>query len=388
MPDVKLTPFTGIDNVTGEPSLPPGALVDALNVDVTRDGGLERRAGYEVVLAGAQSVGASHALNRLLVVVAGSLIAVDPESYTQTLLGPVADSELECVDVNDEAIVAGPGTLGVVRAGALQGLGVEVPAPPFVAVVEEGGLRAGRYGVLLTWLAADGEESAASAAVFVDVPESGGISIEGVPVAQEPKTAQLRAYRTGCDGDVFYRVDSVAPGAILGEGRRGRVCDTRHMERMRGGRFLRHWRGRIIVARGRNLFMSEPMRYGLTDPRHGFVQMPTRITFLQPVEGGIFVGQTGGVLFLDGEAPDTLKVVRTGAAAPTPGTAIEVNGSELTGDFVQGAQKHAVWWGARGYAVGAPSGAVVEPQSQRLSVPVGQRGASVVHERRLVSLVY
>lgn len=387
MPDVKLTPFVGIDNVSGEPNLPAGALVDAVNIDVTRTGIVQRRAGYSTVLAAATALGASQALGRLLAVVSGNLVSVDPLSYAQTSLGPVSDSELYFTEVNDATVLAGDSTLALVDTAGLRPLGVEQPPPPILTIEPAGGLRAGRYGVCITWRAVDGEEGAASEALFVDVPEGGGITVSALPVPHEARTAATQIYRTACDGDVFYSAGRVTSGALLGETPLGRVCDTRHMARMRGGRYVKYWRGRLLVARGRTLYMSEPMRYGLYDPRHGFVQTPTRITFVQPVEGGIYVGQTDGVLFLDGESPENLKVVRTGAAAPTPGTAIEIVGGEMTGDFAQGSDKHAVWWGARGYAVGTPNGAVVEPQSKRLSVPVGQRGATAVHERRLTSLV-
>jgi hypothetical protein len=167
----------------------------------------------------------------------------------------------------------------------------------------------------------------------------------------------------------------------------GAACTTRHFVRMIGGKYLRYWRGRILVARGRNLYMSEPMRYGLHDPRHSFVQFPSFVTFIQPVLGGIFVGQRDGVVFLRGTMPAELEVVHTGAAVPVPGSSTEIAGEDMTGEFAQQGLKYAVWLGARGYTVGTPNGDVVEPQSKRLAVPVGQRGVTVVHNRRLTTLV-
>ncbi len=388
MPEIKLTPFIGIDNVTPDPNRAQGALSDAVNTNIDLAGNATRRAGYSVASAGITSVGKSAALNRVLGIYAGALVWLDPEALVRNALGPVADSELEYVDVNDETVVAGLNTLAVIRGGSFMSLGVEQPPAPILGLATSGGLRAGKYGVLITFVAADGEESAASEAVFMTVAEGGGISITALPTPFETKTQYVRAYRTECDGDVFYNAGRVTSGGVLGTTTLGRAADTRHMRRMRGGRYLRYWRGRIVVARGRTLYMSEAMRYGLLDERHGFVQLPTRITFIQPVEGGIFVGQTNGVVFLAGTTPKDLNVVRTGAGTPTPGTSTEISSDDMTGDFLQqGAQMHAAWWGNHGYAIGFPNGAVFEPQFRRLRVPVGQRGASAVHERRLISLV-
>jgi hypothetical protein len=203
--------------------------------------------------------------------------------------------------------------------------------------------------------------------------------------------SKIRIYRTGTNGDVFYQAQEVSlphSGAfLLNPTAVGRMIDTRGFERMRSGMYLRYWRGRIIVARGRNLYFSEPMRYGLFDPRHGFVQMPQVITFLQPVEGGIYVGQSNGVVFLQGTTPDKLAVVQTGAAKPLPGSATEIGSSSFSLEGAKASEKYAVWVGARGYALGDPGGNVVEPQSRRLAVPVGQRGVTVVHNRRLTTLV-
>lgn len=63
--------------------------------------------------------------------------------------------------------------------------------------------------------------------------------------------------------------------------------------------------------------------------------MPQRITFVQPVEGGIWVGQVDHVAFIQGTSPDQMSVSRKAASAPVPGSAMlaspDVIGSELAG---------------------------------------------------------
>jgi len=390
MSELKITPFLGIDNVTGEPN-DPGWVKDAVNVDFWRDGWVSRRPGFELLQAGVTSVFGSQVLDSLVGVMGGELHSFTTAPVSYVPLGAVYDSELEYAEVNNELVLGGLGTLAVVRGGRVEHLGVEDPPQVFGMADAAGGLVQGRYGVLITYVTSNGEESAASAAEFIDVAAGGGIEIPVLPTPTEDKVTHIRVYRTTPNGEVFYLAATAPVGSgpvFLGEGTDlGRACDTRHKTRMRPGMYLRYFRGRLLVARGNVVYISEPLRYGLMDPRTGFVQFPGRVTFIQPVEGGVFVGQPGSVLFMKGQGPEKWDVVQTGAGAPIPGSATSIDGTEMSLDGVDSASRYAVWMSERGYAIGTPNGSVVEPQGKRLRVPVGQYGATVVHERRLLSLV-
>lgn len=374
MAELKVSPFAGIDHVTGEPNEPKW-LKDAVNVDIDRFGGMTRRNGVTEVLAGVKSVFGSSAVGSLVGVYNGQLAAISVSPPAATPLGEVNDTELWYAEVNGELVYAGMSTLGVVRDGGATPLGVDVPPSPMVVVSAGGRLQEGTYGVCVTYVSdATGEESGASTATWVDVPQGGRIVVS--PVAQAGMS--IRRYRTTCNGDVFY-LDS--------DGQLGMVCETRNKVRMPPGRFLSLWKGRILVARGNVVYMSEPFRYGLYDPREGFIQVPKVVTFIAAVDGGIYVGQPDGVLFIDGQDIKQVRLVTTGASAPLRGSAVVVDGGDMSIDNVDSSKKYAVWFCERGYAIGKPDGGVVEPQSSRIRIPVGQRGATALHERRVLSLV-
>lgn len=371
MAELNISPFAGIDHVSGEPNEPKW-LKDAVNVDIDRFGGAARRAGMTEVLAGVKSVFGSSAVGSLVGVYQGQLASISVSPPAASPLGDVNDSELWYAEVNGELVFAGMGTLGVVRGGSAVPLGIDVPPSPSVSV-GTGGLQEGTYGVCVTYVSASGEESGASEATFVSVPQNGGITVTTAPSLQAGMTT--RVYRTTCNGDVFY---------LNGN---GMVCETRHKVRMPGGRFLSLWKGRILVARGNIVYMSDPFRFGLLDPRVGFIQVPRMVTFLAAVEGGVFIGQPNGVLFLDGSDLQQARLVNTGASAPLLGSAVLVDGGDMSIDNVDSSKKYAVWFCERGYAIGKPDGGVVEPQSSRIRIPVGQRGATALHDRRVLSLV-
>ena len=158
------------------------------------------------------------------------------------------------------------------------------------------------------------------------------------------------------------------------------------MDAMPTGRYLAYWRGRIVTARANVLRFSEALAYHVHDQRHGFVQMPQRITFVQPVDGGIWVGQVDHVAFLQGASLDTLELQARASKAPVPGSAINVK-AELLGDLAQGGSECAVWLAENGYVVGTAGGALVEPMAKVMKDVRATVGASVVFGDRLLTVV-
>lgn len=391
MSTLSLSPFKGIDHVTTGTNGPEWS-ADAVNVIFGRSGWVARRDGLtQLGAAQATSVYATPLRTHLLGVVNRQLCEF-PESaaYAATVLGSVNDDELWFTDVNDTVVCSGLNTLRVLSGSSLRPIGVEVPPAPVAQADSSGGLPEGRYGLVYTYLSNTGEESAASSLTLVDVPANGGIFVLAPPVPIEATVAKVRIYATLANGDVLYRVAerpvASAAGLIGADAVPGAACSTRFRARMPSGRYVRYWHGRLMVARGRTLYFSDAMNYGLYDPRSGFVQLPTRVTFIEPVEGGVFVGQTDGVVFLAGDGPEKWSMVRTGAAVPFPGSSTVISGGDLSADWADAAVRYAVWMSERGYAFGQPNGTVIEPQKTRISVPVGQQSATVVHARKLITL--
>lgn len=150
------------------------------------------------------------------------------------------------------------------------------------------------------------------------------------------------------------------------------------------GQYLGLWRGRLVVAQGRTLRFSEALAYHVHDPRHGFVQMPQRITFVAPVDGGLWVGQVDHVVFLRGTAPQELAFERKTSRAPVPGSAVAL-ASDEAGDASGGARAAVAWLSSVGFAMGTPDGGIIEPQAQRLRAISATAGSTVVQHRRLTT---
>ena len=133
---------------------------------------------------------------------------------------------------------------------------------------------------------------------------------------------------------------------------------------MPGGHWLEYWNGRLIAARGRSLLFSQPLRYGAHNPLTDYIQFPTRIEWIAPLESGIYVGLRGSVRFLSGNTPAELSQTEV-AEGSAPGMALVVS-SEFIAQEVAATPRVAVFFTSSGFTVGLPNGQVVYPQKETL----------------------
>jgi hypothetical protein len=394
MSEMKLSWGMGIDHISSETNLPDGAVLDALNVDIDRDGNVDRRAGHTLL-----STGAAHSLwssvdgGRSFVVINGVLKAVTYANGAATLTTIRSleyNARLSYDTLNDSTVACNHAELFTVDPDNNHRLlGLETPGATVAAVTGVGGLDAGRYAVATSYIKG-GEEGPLSPAAFVDVVQDGGITVN-LTQPNESLPTGIRLYRTGANGDVLMRAADV-PLALatwtLGAQTLGRAADTQFKGRMFGGDIVRYWRGRLLVAKGTRVYMSDPMRYGMYDPRDGFLQFPRRVLMMRPVEGGIFFGTTDGVKFYSGSGPTDMTIKDTGGTAPVEGTDTLVSADEF-GDIGIKGKFVALWLAANGFIVGQPDGSLISKQSDRIRLPNGATGtgAVVVNSRQAVAVV-
>lgn len=386
MSDIKLGPWpAGIDNVSPRTDLTSDdkgrriSVLDAVNVDFDRVGAAERRDGFVKL----SSTGA-HSVYRDLCMV-GSVLSRYSVNGGAATITPLIDTGSAAAasycQLNGTTVFSNMGMIGTVTsAGAFQ-LGIPEPAAIAASAGSSGGLYAGRYGLVVTHV--NGEESAASSLYTVDVAEGGGIVLSGLSHA-----LPLRVYRTGANGDVLYRCAEIPVGMstfLIGHGQSGRVCDTRNMVRTMPGHIVRPYNGYLLVARGRTIYFTQPMRYGLMDPRHDFIQRAKRITMIAPVQSGVFVGDADGVQFYRGDTPGTMRIDDTSSPPPIPGTDAEIPSNILSGNYKTG-NNFAVWLASRGYVIGSADGTVTEPQANRIRLQAVVGGIAV-NDRRIISIV-
>ena len=122
------------------------------------------------------------------------------------------------------------------------------------------------------------------------------------------------------------------------------------------------------------------------DERHGFIQTSQRITFIQPVDGGLWVGQVDHVLFIEGSNPDDMSMTIKSAQPPVPNSAIQTDSNDI-GEAAEGGSLVTVWLARNGYVAGNSMGQIIEYQAGRIDNINGQDSTTVRLARRLVTAV-
>lgn len=393
--EISLLPMAGINNVAEDAALQRGGdapklyVRDAVNVDITESGLPQLRSGVRPVTTAAyRNLWQSPLHGDVFGTLGNQWVRVDPASWTHEALATIGEGDVSHEVLNNRVVVSGPAGLFVFDGGSAQRLTFDSAAPPMVAALGGGSLAAGTYGAAVAWLRGD-LESQTSEATFVEVGE-GGLLRVAFPMCMDPSVTGVRLYLTRQNGGELARAgDYPANGApvdvpLLPE--LGRPAQFRHLSPMPAGAFLRYWRGRLLTVRLNVLRWSEAMGYHLHDERHGFLQMPQRITFIEPVEGGIWIGQVDHVAFLEGTTPEGFSVRRLASRAPVPRSSIRLP-AEAVGAAAEGGREVAVWLAENGYVLGTASGTMLELQAGALKGITSLYGSSVLAGRRIITAV-
>lgn len=252
-----------------------------------------------------------------------------------------------------------------------------------------GALPAGSYSAAVAWLRGP-LESGLSALSTVQVGHDGAITLT-LPLALDASVTGARVYLTRPGGGELARMGDYPLGSsidITVQPQLGAPAQFMHRVAMPTGQYLKYWRGRLLTARGNTLRWSDALAYHLHDPRTGYLQLPQRITFVQSMQGGIWVGQVDHVAFLPGNGPEELTVDHKSSAAPVPDSAIMLDAAAakpLLGQAAEGGA--ALWLAANGFVAGDASGKLYEPSAGVLSGIAGQTGSTAALGRRVVCVV-
>lgn len=303
------------------------------------------------------------------------------------VLARVGDGECWHTVLNNKVVVSGAEGVFEFDGAQARRLTIEAGVPPGVSTTAQAGaLVEGDYGIALAFMRGD-VEGPLSEMATAKVKQDDALEVV-LPLVFDATVTKVRVYMTKPDGGELGLIGDYAPASSV-------VFPTipvpgisprfPRMQPMVSGKYLCVWQGRLLTANRNVLYFSEPLAYHINDPRHGFIQMPQRITFLAPVEGGIWVGQVDHVVFLQGMQPDQLVTQRRAVQAPVPGSAILIP-SEVAGEAAQGGRHVVVWLSANGHVLGTASGEVVETGAKKLDGITGVKGQTVHAGYRLHTL--
>ena len=173
--------------------------------------------------------------------------------------------------------------------------------------VGSGGLTAGTYLVATTLNSSDGE-SPATPVVAVTVPDGSSLIVSS--------TEYVNVYVSAPNGDWLTLQGAGANYEVVVWNDAGRRCETINRATMPAGQIVRHYRGSLLVAAGRILFVSDPYNYGVVNMAKGWFPLPSTLTLVEPTDNGVYIGTEDAVYWINDLFNDALQDVLTYGALP------------------------------------------------------------------------
>lgn len=389
MPNQSFMPCFGIDNTSEDAAMVQGGrepfvyMRDVVNANVTPAGKIDIiTSGGKVTDSKFQNLWQSPLHKDIFAMLGSEWVKVDTNNWSYVTLADIGSSDMYYTVLNNMVVGAGKHGIYTYDGRIAQPLTIDAPPSPFLASAIADHTRT--RSIAISWLRDDMESSLSS---YVSMGESGDITL---PMVTDPTVTGVNIYATsvgGTDMQLAGTMDRAATNfAITKDHKLGMAAQFAHLSPMPTGKFLCYWRGRLITATANVIRFSEPLAYHLHDERHGFIQTSQRITFIQPVENGLWVGQSDHVIFIQGTQPDDMTISIKSAQTPVPNSAIQISSNDI-GEAAEGGSLVTVWLASNGYVAGSSAGQIIEYQAGRISNISAQSGTTVRFDRRLVTAV-
>lgn len=394
----KIPALVGVDNRREDAALevqgraPSLHVRDAVNVDFTETGRVRLRDGVAMVTdTPFQFLWQSPLHGDCFATLGHDWVKVHSDWSHEVLLPDVARGHIEHMVLNNKVLMASEQGLFVYDGQHAMSFQLPTPAEPLLqqAANGSGDLSAGEYSVAVSWLR-NGMESGLSALGSVVLTHQAAMDVV-LPYCFDASITHVKVYVTEHSGSelreyAFLPIDQTQV-QITNLQELSRSAAHQHLTAMKTGHSLGLWRGRLMVAQKNVLYFSEPMNYHLMDPRFNFVQLPQRIRFALPVDGGIWVGQQDHVVFLRGSDLKNMSMERKASQAPIAHSGILLGSEQVGAELSQGGAFTALWLAANGYVMGLASGQMVEVQQAHLQHLSASHAQSVGFGKRVFSLV-
>lgn len=320
--------FMGINNVQPEHRLTGKDLIAAENVDIGLTGEITRCNGF--TLADEACHKNLHQAQGFMLATCGSVLtAIWPDGARHVIHPALGADRVWYCDLPDGRTTYTNGLIHGVTDGRT-GVERSVPVPDSLGVPDAafGKLHPGNYRYHLTHVRlSDRLEGPAITSEPVAV-EQGGLHLIGLPARDG---YAINVYLSGKDGEGAYLAGSTTASSFAYEGDNASLvlpCRTVGTEPFPVGTITAFWRGRVLVAKGNVLWAGRPSVTHLSDWRD-FKQLAGKITAIQPVDDGVYVGTDQDLIFLSGTTWDQLAHQPTKRGPVVPGSGVTVRGDRL-----------------------------------------------------------
>jgi len=372
-----LSGFSGLNNVSRPERTDPKYLKEALNIDIDKTGGIQKRLGYSLLESGSfHSLWSKDA--NAFAVKDDDLVRINPD-LTTTVLKAGVYSELSFDERDGLVYFTGESVNGVISGDTILPWGIEEPNPKPTLSATGGGLSAGTYQVALTYVRANGLESGSSVAQQISVGDMAGITLSNLPSSADPEVTTLRVYASTPDGEVEYLVREVVNGTTsliitsVSSGMMPLPSFNRHVAPT--GHITKIYHQRAFIAEFNTLWYSDPYSYNWFDYHKNFMVFPSRIRALMPVEGGLWVA-ADRLYYLIGKDVDSMRMEMKEPVQVVPNTEVQIPGAYI---FIENTPIGYKWLVTtnKGVYILFNDGIALNMTEKNVSFPEADSGAAV-----------
>ncbi|MEG0922631.1 MAG: hypothetical protein RSG22_14645 [Comamonas sp.] len=320
--------FTGINNVQPGHRLSASDLLAAENVDIGLTGEITRRAGLALVDERCHK-NLHQGTGFMLATVGAELTAIHPDGARHVIHPAMGPERVWYGDLPDGRVTYSNGLIHGVTDG-LSGAERSVPAPQGLGApdVGFGQLHPGNYRYHLSYVRlADHLEGPVISSAPIAIAQ-GGLHLDALP---QLDGYAINVYLSGKDGEGAYLAGTTTAGSYEYTGNNAALvlaCRTLDAQAFPVGTITAFWRGRVLVAQGNVLWASRPNAPHLSDWRD-FKQLAGKITTIEPVDDGVYVGTEQDLIFLGGTTWDALVHQPTKRGPVVLGSGVAVRGDRI-----------------------------------------------------------
>lgn len=380
----------GANNLALETSVPRRSFRHGVNVDVTDDGKLVRRSGYSHVIEAVEPGNLFGYGPRGFFVEGTRLFGFEVVDGRETAAielydGLQRDARVAYAMVAPDLFVSdGHVALRISPENRVSPWAVPAAPPPVLSAASTGGtLAAGRYHVAVAYKNMAGEEGPLSPWQAIELSQGQVLTLQLGPAPPGLRTA---VYMTKPDGTELLHLVTVphgTPAVNVARQHMGRPPVTEDTVEMPAGNFALMWNGRLVTARDRFCFWSEPMQYSVSRDMYNYLEFPENVTMLAANETtpGFFVGQVSRTFFVAGADPADASLVDAYPAGVVPGTLQMVPGARLPLEAPPSTLV-PMWLATNGvFCVGLDDGTVFPLTESRYVAKQASEGAALFDQR-------
>jgi hypothetical protein len=376
--------FAGLRNDRPIERFGPADLTVGQNVDIDSSGGIARRSGYTQIASGAKHSLWSDDAGEIAFYVSDTVLYKlnSDLSVSAVKTGLTPDLKMVYHKVLDRVYFSNGQQSGVIENNVARSWGLSIPTLPTVSVTV-GEMPEGVYQYTMTYFRNDGQESGATLAHQIIVPEGGGLTFTA-PVSDDSTVTLKGIYLSTPNGEILYQI-AIIPNDQALFVYAGNALEftlplaTQFFSGPPAGHMIGSYRGHVYVAVDDTLYPSEPFAYELFDLRKG-IPLDGRITLFSAMDSpdgeGLFIGTDRDCGIFVGKGPVDFEYVPKINYGAIEGTLVHMDGS-LYGDGSFGTQTLPLWLTSQGICVGLPKMEIRNITRARYRITAEGQGSAV-----------